>query len=214
MQINEVVSVVGLSRKSIRYYEEQGLLTPKRNKENDYRIYSEEDIKILKTLKFLRELDVSINDIKKLQKNELTLADCMKERIEKIKDYENNYKKIKNICHEIYTNNETYHKIDINKYTQEINILNKEGFTMRNLKSDHSKKIKEAILSTILYNIIFIFMIILFTYLQFTETEKIPWILYIFLLLIFTVPIIGTLVNLKIRIKEIKGGEEDEASKY
>lgn len=214
MLINEVVSVVGLSRKSIRYYEEQGLLTPKRNKENDYRIYSEEDIKLLKTLKFLRELDVSINDIKKLQNNELTLANCMTERIEKIKDYENNYKKIKNICHEIYTNSETYHEIDINKYNQEINILNKEGFTMRNLKSDHSKKIKEAILSTIFFSMIFIFMIILFTYIQLTEVEKMPWILYVFLLLMFIAPIIGTLINLKIRIKEIKGGEEDEASKY
>ena len=31
MLINEVESVIGLSKKSIRYYEEEGLLNPKRN---------------------------------------------------------------------------------------------------------------------------------------------------------------------------------------
>ena len=45
MLINEVETKVGLSKKSIRFYESNGLLNPKRNNDNSYRIYDEEDIK-------------------------------------------------------------------------------------------------------------------------------------------------------------------------
>ena len=72
MLINEVESITKLSKKSIRYYEQLGLITPKRD-DNDYRIYDEENIKELKTIKFLRELNVSVNDIKKLKNNEISL---------------------------------------------------------------------------------------------------------------------------------------------
>ena len=41
-----------------------------------------------------------------------------------------------------------------------------------------------------------------------------PWILYIFIMVIFIFPIVGIVYNLIVRIKEINGGEEDEASKY
>ena len=67
MLINEVEHIVGLSKKSIRYYEENGLLTPKRNQENDYRIYDEKDIQKLKIIKFLKKLNVPIRELKQLE---------------------------------------------------------------------------------------------------------------------------------------------------
>ena len=48
MLVSDVESITGLSKKSIRYYEEVGLVHPTRNTENDYRIYSLEDIEKLK----------------------------------------------------------------------------------------------------------------------------------------------------------------------
>lgn len=80
MFINEVEHIVGLSKKSIRYYEENGLLNPSRNKENDYRIYSDEDVKKLKVIKFLRELGVSIKELQDLNNKNITLQECMKEQ--------------------------------------------------------------------------------------------------------------------------------------
>ena len=41
-----------------------------------------------------------------------------------------------------------------------------------------------------------------------------PWILYLFCMILFGFPLVGIIYNLMIRIKEIKEGEEDEASKY
>lgn len=215
MLINEVESVVGLSKKSIRYYETVGLFTPKRTNNNDYRNYSEEDIILLKKIKFLRELDIPINDLKKLTNKELTLKECIDDKIKKLDVYEKNYQKIKKMCQEISLSNIDYDSLNIDKYYEQMNILNKEGFIMNNnLTKDQSKKITGAIISSIIFILLFLFFIILITYFQLTETEKMPMALYIFIMAIFIVPMISVIINLFIRIKEIKGGEEDEASKY
>ncbi len=214
MLINEVEYIVGLSKKSIRYYEDNGLITPSRNSDNDYRIYNDKDIEKLKKIKFLRELNVPICDIKKLDGGLLSLKDCMIERISKIQYEELNYIRIKKMCEEIIKSNENFADINITKYFQEVNILGKEGFTMRNVRTSKTKKIIGACISSIIFSLLFIFLIFSTTYFQLTNDEKIPWFMFIFLNLILAFPVLGTIYNLISRIKEILGGEEDEASKY
>lgn len=121
---------------------------------------------------------------------------------------------MKEMCLEISKQNESYQDIDITKYFFEVNKLNKEGFTMRNLKTSKRKKIVGAILSSFLFGLFFLFLAGMITYLQMIETDKMPWIVYWFLMIIFIFPVIGIVYNLVIRMKEIKRGEEDEASKY
>ena len=128
MLVSDVESITGLSKKSIRYYEEVGLVHPTRNTENDYRIYSLEDIEKLKRIKFLRELNVSIHDMQLLDSGSLTLMDCMYDRIKKIEAEEEKFKKIRNMCVEISRSNATFSTIEIEKYFRQMNILNKEGF--------------------------------------------------------------------------------------
>ena len=198
----------------IRYYEENGLLSPKRNTSNDYRIYTEEEKEKLKLIKFLRELDVPIRDLKLLNTNELSLSDCMKERIKKITYEEENYKKIKNMCEEIIKSNETFSTINIETYFININTLNKEGFTMRKTKTNKSKKILGACFSSLIFGSFFIIILSALSYFQFAGSANIPWTIYIILITILGFPLIGIIYNLINRIKEINGGEEDEASKY
>ena len=95
-----------------------------------------------------------------------------------------------------------------------MNILNKEGFTMRNIKTNKSKKIVGAVISSLIFGSFFIFLVGIISYFQFTEVEKMPWIVYIVLMVILCFPLVGMIVNLVSRIKEINGGEEDDASKY
>ena len=85
---------------------------------------------------------------------------------------------------------------------------------MHKNKSNNRKKIIGATISTLLFSSIFIFLIFLISYFQFTESENIPWFVYVFLMIILLLPILAVLYNLVMRIKEILGGEEDEASKY
>ena len=43
LNIKEVEKLTNITKQNIRYYERQGLIFPKRNPENDYREYSEQD---------------------------------------------------------------------------------------------------------------------------------------------------------------------------
>lgn len=214
MLINEVENIVGLSKKSIRYYEENGLLSPRRNESNDYRVYDEEDIIKLRKLKFLRELNVSIRELKLLDNGELTLSDCIRGRIAQIENEEEAYQRIKKMCLKIIETEVSYEKLDIKEYFQEINILNKEGFTLRDVKTSKKRKIVECVISSVVFGMLFLFLGGIISYFQFTEIDKMPWVLYWFCMMIFIFPIIGIEYNLVGRIKEINGGEEDEASKY
>ena len=62
MLIKEVEQILQMSSYTIRYYERMGLIHPKRN-ENEYRNYSNEDIEQLKRIRFLRELEIPVEDI-------------------------------------------------------------------------------------------------------------------------------------------------------
>ena len=74
MKIAEVCERTRLTRRTVRFYEEKGLISP----ETEYRIgrelreYSEEDIKLLKAVSVLRGLDISVEDIGMLIRGEFT----------------------------------------------------------------------------------------------------------------------------------------------
>ncbi len=77
MRIKEVENQTGLTAKAIRLYESKGLLTVERHAGNDYRDYSEEDVKRLKTIAVLRKLDVPISDIKRWSDGEVELTELL-----------------------------------------------------------------------------------------------------------------------------------------
>ena len=63
MLIKDVCRECKLTKKAIEYYEQQGLISPKIN-ENGYRNYSPEDVSVLKEIRVLRKLGISIAEIK------------------------------------------------------------------------------------------------------------------------------------------------------
>ncbi|MEQ8334603.1 Cu(I)-responsive transcriptional regulator [Nisaea sp.] len=65
MQIREVEQSAGLPAKTIRYYEEIGLVRPDR-RDNGYRDYSTEDVHRLRFLQRARGLGFSIEDCRAL----------------------------------------------------------------------------------------------------------------------------------------------------
>ena len=87
MQINEVIQKVDLTKRAIKYYEEQGLISVNKDK-NGYRNYSEEDVKTLKEISDYRKLGISIKDIKVLlnTKDKQLLENIYKEKLSKIKE--------------------------------------------------------------------------------------------------------------------------------
>lgn len=78
MKINELEKALGLSKANIRYYESEGLISPKRT-ENGYRDYSEADLSILKKIIIMRKLGLSIATIKDILSNEIPLHKALKD---------------------------------------------------------------------------------------------------------------------------------------
>ena len=77
MNIKEAENLSGISGQNIRYYEKQGLISPKMNRINSYREYGEEDIRILKTIRMLRMLDMPIEQIRLILKGDLSMGDAL-----------------------------------------------------------------------------------------------------------------------------------------
>jgi len=55
LRIQEVAASLGLTARTIRYYEEIGLLTPAARSDGDYRLYDEDDVARLQFIKELRD---------------------------------------------------------------------------------------------------------------------------------------------------------------
>lgn len=65
--IEQVASRTNLTKRTLRYYEEVGLLPPAIRTEGNYRRYSEDDIERIEHIKKLRDLlDFSLTDIREL----------------------------------------------------------------------------------------------------------------------------------------------------
>ncbi len=64
LRINQVSQLYGIGVDTLRYYEEIGLLTPKRNPDNNYRYYDGKDLTKLNIIRELRELHFSYAQIR------------------------------------------------------------------------------------------------------------------------------------------------------
>lgn len=62
MTIKEIEEKLELSRATVRFYEKEGLISPKRSG-NSYREYSDEDVAVLKKIVVLRKMGVAVSDI-------------------------------------------------------------------------------------------------------------------------------------------------------
>ena len=107
MNIKEMETRTGLPRANIRYYETQGLLAPARLP-NGYRDYSEEDVTALRRIALLRDLDVSIEEIRRLQQGEVTLKEVLSRRFTDLEQEKQTAEEAKDLCRRLYEEGVTY----------------------------------------------------------------------------------------------------------
>ncbi len=65
-KIKELANIANISTRTLRHYDSIGLLVPKRNKDTSYRLYTEQDLDILQSILFYKELGYELQDIKKI----------------------------------------------------------------------------------------------------------------------------------------------------
>lgn|SRR5665647_2542164 len=86
MKISEVMKATGLTKKAIYYYEEEGLVSPQKDRDNNYRSYSEDDVNKLIQISVLRKLDIPLSVIYEVLKNKLEIKEVMKRQLEVIEN--------------------------------------------------------------------------------------------------------------------------------
>ena len=64
--INELAKLAGISTRTLRYYDKQGLLKARRNPVNNYRYYEETEVDQLQKILFLKLFDLPLEQIKKV----------------------------------------------------------------------------------------------------------------------------------------------------
>jgi MerR family transcriptional regulator, copper efflux regulator len=66
MQIGQVAERTGLSLRTIRFYEENGLVVPTTRSEGGYRLYSGDDVARLEVIKQMKPLGFSLQEMQQL----------------------------------------------------------------------------------------------------------------------------------------------------
>lgn len=64
--VKKLAQLSGVSTRTLRYYDEIGLLKPARINSSGYRIYGQKEVDVLQQILFYRELEFNLEDIKKL----------------------------------------------------------------------------------------------------------------------------------------------------
>ena len=213
MKINQVEELVGITKKNIRFYEEQGLIKPDRDPENSYRDYSMSDVEKLRRIKLLRQLEVPCETIRKVTDGELSLNQCMADHMDVLTRRQTDLEHAKEICAELRNNAGELTDLDASGYLEEMQRLEKGGAHFMDVKKSDVKKTKTgAIIAAIVFIVFMLGMVLAMAWGQ--KTDPIPTGLFIFLEAIPIAVIIGTVIALIQRMREIKGGELDEARKY
>ena len=139
MKINQVEELTGITKKNIRFYEEQKLISPQRNPANGYREYSMEDVKQLSRIKLLRKLGIPIESIRKMESGEMKLDDCMIKRVHELKETVQSARMMQTVCQEMLDQTAGFDKIDTELYLAEIDKLEKGGTQFMNIEQ-HDKR--------------------------------------------------------------------------
>ena len=97
MKISEVMEITRLTKKAINYYEEEGLIKPDVNPENNYREYSQSNVDELVQISVLRQLGVSVKLIKDIISEPKMLKVTLEQHLISLNDEINRLGKSKNV---------------------------------------------------------------------------------------------------------------------
>lgn len=216
VKINEVEALVGISKKSIRFYEEEGLLCPQRNSENGYRNYSEADVDTLLKIKLLRKLGLPLEEIRALQQGRLTVADALHRHRITLERESENLRQAQILCSRLEDTATTLAALDAQFVLTEMQKLEQEGTTFMNKqKNDIHKRYIAPIVWAVVMTLLMAGIIWLFLWAFETDPMGAPPLPLLALLIAMpSAVILGVGIALYQRIREIGKREVDDAKKY
>ena len=214
MKIYQVEELVGITKKNIRFYEDQKLLCPKRNPQNDYREYSLEDVRQLEKIKLLRKLSVPIEEIRLIEAGKLSLMQSMNQQIERIEKEVQNAELMKELCARLRDESTDLKTLNASFYLSEMEKMENQGTKFKDIQKEDIKRKKKsgAVAAAGVFCLILIISFIATLFVYRAEPKILGPVIVTGLILIGLV--VGIIIALIQRIKEINGGEEYDARNY
>lgn len=213
MRIQEVEAQVGITKKNIRFYEQEGLLHPSRNSENHYRDYSEEDVLVLQRIRLLRRLGVPLDEIRRMQSGAITVRDAMvRHRITLDRDI-HNLQLSGEMCSLLADQDVPLSLLEPQDFLAKLDELEQKGARFMNHKqTDVRQKMVGPILAALTMVLLMGFVIAILVWAQLADPIPLP--IWLFILFFPAAVCVGVFLALMSRLKEVRKGEEDDADKY
>lgn len=131
MTIKDVEQKTGLGRSNIRFYEKEKLIEPAKNSNNGYKDYSQEDVDEIKKIAYLRTLGISIEDIRSVMLEEITLYEVIKFQNVRLEEQITKLKNSKKLCVQMLQSDTlTFRDLNIEAY-----VINVNDYWEKNRKS-------------------------------------------------------------------------------
>ena len=187
MKINEVEAAVGVTKKNIRFYEEEGLITPGREPGNGYRSYSQ------------------------------ALAEGMNRQLERLSTRRKDLEEAIGFCTLLRQEPGSLEQLDVEQTLARLTAREEQGVTFVNIERTDQKtrRIRGACIGAALFVAMMAFVMAIMGWAVYTDPQDAPPLPL--LVVMFGIPaggIVGTLKVLIDRIEEIGKGEEDAYRNY
>ena len=217
MKINEVETLVGVTRRNIRFYEKEGLLAPARNNQNGYRDYGAADVEALKKIKLLRKLGIPLDEVRRMQEGNGTVGDAMRRHLVCLEREQKDLEQSMLFCRRMKDEDVKLSDLDAEIWLKEMEQMEEQGTTFRN-KQRGDFKARRYVPAVVAAAVMVVLMAGLIGLMIWgVQTDPVGTPPMGILLLIIAGPaviILGVLLAFAQRWRELRGGEEDEARKY
>lgn len=216
MRINEVETQVGITKKNIRFYEAEGLLSPRRNKENGYRDYGKAEVETLRRIKLLRKLGLPLEEIRRMQSGSLTVGDGMRRHLAALERQQQDLAAAARLCGALTACTAPLEELDAGALLLQMEALEQSGTTFQNKQSqDIRVRYAAPVIITVLMVLCMLGVIWLFLWAAAEDPAGAPPrpVLALFL----TVPAmvaLGVVIALVQRVREIGRREIDDAKQF
>ncbi|WP_295587610.1 MerR family transcriptional regulator [uncultured Oscillibacter sp.] len=217
MKINEVEALVGITKKNIRFYESEGLLCPRRNSENGYRDYGEGEVDTLRRIKLLRKLGVPLEEIRQMLSGSHTVGDGIRRHLISLERERANLQAAIRFCAALTDCREKLCCLDARTLLEQMERMEQEGATFMDKQKNDTKR-RRYIAPVVVSCLTAVLMagciwLMLWAYAQ-DPADAPPLPLLALLVAIPGAVVLGVILALICRLREIQKGEEDDAKQY
>ncbi|MGP4041056.1 MerR family transcriptional regulator [Gracilibacillus sp. D59] len=141
-KVGDLAGLTGLTIRTLRYYDQIGLLNPSEYSGAGYRLYSEDDIKRLQQILALKELDTSLEEIKRILENDAyNPLDVLLIQIDRLKENIRSEQVLLKELHNVARLMQGNKDLTVENFTKLLSMMRKNH---ENYYANHQRKLEQT----------------------------------------------------------------------